>query len=546
MSTGDGAAAADTAKRCGASITKVPPASYGGPPQEIQRALAGALRRRRGGRIGTVSASGRTLKACAAVLERLAATDPATGPRVLDFDLSLDDPTTCLRLDAATLRALALVDDDSVLALLRGHAATAAGRKRLEAWLRRPLADVPTLKARQAAVAALVDDETARQGTRRALKHRSCADADRLAAAFARESIPLRDLVAAHALRERLVSCAAALDGDGLRDVKQAVGRAAKSLEKLALLVEEVVDVEALPRVSGVPVSRRDKTPSITQAAQGAHVPLRRARPSVLPPRRRRGRVARGRRRRRSDPVSLAKEAREARQDDAEAETRARRPAGPRAPRDEGRRRGGAEGLARDAARDAARRRGAVHDEGRRAARLGPARGVERVSVASAEILRECSKVAGTFRAPLRNAARLVGDVDALLALAECASQRAWTRPTVDGKALTIEGLRHPLVDEARLFFRVSAATDPRTGAGPTDRCGLRPLAMSSSCLASGAGALPRAAWPPATRQPTPAQEPWACKSTSAPTSCAPRTVSDYIPSDVKLGGDGPRTGAGS
>ena len=68
---------------------------------------------------------------------------------------------------------------------------------------------------------------------------------------------------------------------------------------------------------------------------------------------------------------------------------------------------------------------------------------------ASAEILRECSKVAGTFRAPLRNAARLVGDVDALLALAECASQRAWTRPTVDGKALTIEGLRHPLVDEA-------------------------------------------------------------------------------------------------
>jgi len=114
---------------------------------------------------------------------------------------------------------------------------------------------VPTLKARQAAVAALVDDETARQGTRRALKHRSCADADRLAAAFARESIPLRDLVAAHALRERLVSCATALDGDGLRDVKHAVGRAAKSLEKLALLVEEVVDVEALPRVSGVPVS---------------------------------------------------------------------------------------------------------------------------------------------------------------------------------------------------------------------------------------------------------------------------------------------------
>jgi hypothetical protein len=379
VSTGDGAAAADVAKRCGAAITKVPPASYGGPPQEIQRALA----ERCGGDAAEEAARSVppvALKACAAVLERLAATDPATGPRVLDFDLALDDPTTCLRLDAATLRALALVDDDSVLALLRGHAATAAGRKRLEAWLRRPLADVPTLKARQAAVASLVEDETARQGTRRALKHRSCADADRLAAAFARESIPLRDLVAAHALRERLVSCATALAGDGLRDVKQAVGRAAKSLEKLALLVEEVVDVEALPRVSGVPVSRRDETPSIAQAAQGADVPLRRARPSLVPPRRRRGRAARGSRRRRSDPVPLPEEAREARQDDAEAETRARRPAGSCFKSDQGRRRGGAEGLARDAARDAARRRGAVHDEGRRAARLGPAPGVERLS----------------------------------------------------------------------------------------------------------------------------------------------------------------------
>ena len=45
------------------------------------------------------------------------------------------------------------------------------------------------------------------------IRDSSCADADRLAAAFARESIPLRDLVAAHALRERLVSCAAALAG---------------------------------------------------------------------------------------------------------------------------------------------------------------------------------------------------------------------------------------------------------------------------------------------------------------------------------------------
>jgi hypothetical protein len=111
---------------------------------------------------------------------------------------------------------------------------------------------------------------------------------------------------------------------------------------------------------------------------------------------------------------------------------------------------------------------------------------------ASAEILRECSKVAGTFRAPLRNAARLVGDVDALLALAECASQRAWTRPTVDGKALTIEGLRHPLVDEAVFFPASLFSVFLIRRLCPTKTPSTRLYAMSSSCLASGAAPLPR------------------------------------------------------
>ncbi len=127
---------------------------------------------------------------------------------------------------------------------------------------------------------------------------------------------------------------------------------------------------------------------------------------------------------------------------------------------------------------------------------------------ASAEILRECSKVAGTFRAPLRNAARLVGDVDALLALAECASQRAWTRPTVDGKALTIEGLRHPLVDEAVFFpasFFLCLRSPSRPAACPAaylDGLSLWPRLRQASrpslwaaplrAFASGATPLPR------------------------------------------------------
>ena len=106
--------------------------------------------------------------------------------------------------------------------------------------------------------------------------------------------------------------------------------------------------------------------------------------------------------------------------------------------------------------------------------------------------LRTGSKVAGTFRAPLRNAARLVGDVDALLALAECASQRAWTRPTVDGKALTIEGLRHPLVDEAVFFPASLFSVFLIRRLCPTKTPSTRLYAMSSSCLASGAAPLPR------------------------------------------------------
>jgi hypothetical protein len=131
--------------------------------------------------------------------------------------------------------------------------------------------------------------------------------------------------------------------------------------------------------------------------------------------------------------------------------------------------------------------------------------------------LRTGSKVAGTFRAPLRNAARLVGDVDALLALAECASQRAWTRPTVDGKALTIEGLRHPLVDEA-VFFPASFFFVPSFSLAS---CGLprgvlgRPLAVAAPTAKPRAEPLggvlflpsrrvpprfPDQSWPPAAR----------------------------------------------
>ena len=269
----------------------------------------------------------------------------------------------------------------------------------------------------------------------------------------ARHAEQLSKLGAAHALRERLVSCAAALDGDGLRDVKQAVGRAAKSLEKLALLVEEVVDVEALPRLKvrttlcgalAQASSRRDA------AEDALHEAVAAAEATLFPSQKKPAKRSKTTPKLKLEP------------DDQRGHVLRVTKAGAAAVR-----------KASHVTLLATRRGGEVlfttKDVARRASELLEASNA--CHAASAEILRECSKVAGTFRAPLRNAARLVGDVDALLALAECASQRAWTRPTVDGKALTIEGLRHPLVDEAGSDYIPS---DLRLGGdGAKNRCWL-------------------------------------------------------------------------
>lgn len=443
VSTDDGIAAADVAGRCGASVSKIPPASFAG------RDTARSLVERCGGDAAAGKGVGPVaLKACAAVLERLA----ATAPGARDFDLSLEDPTACLQLDAATLRALALVGDDSVLSLLRGHAVTSAGKKRLEAYVRRPLRNAATLKARQAAVAALVGDQAARLGARQALKYR-CADADRLAASFARDVIPLRDLVAAHALRERLASCAAVLSGADLGSVAQAVARAAKSLEKLSLLVEEVVDVDALPKLRvrtslcsalAAVSSRRDAAEAALQDAvetceaslfPSAKKPAKRAKPQPklkLEPDDQRGHVLRVMK---SGASTIRK----------------------------------APGVTLLATRRGGEVLFTTKEVATCAAALQAAS--KSCSEAQAEILRECSRVAGTFRAPLRAAARLVGDVDALQALAECAAQRDWARPMLDGTSLKIEGLRHPLVDEVETNYIPSDLK--LGGAGAKNRCWL-------------------------------------------------------------------------
>ena len=451
VSTDDGTAAADVAGRCGASVSKILPASFGGggPGAGISRS---SLAERCGGDAAAETASGVgpvALKACAAILERLA----ATAPGARDFDLSLEDPTACLQLDAATLRALALVGDDSVLSLLRGHAVTSAGKKRLEAYVRRPLRDAATLKARQAAVAALVENQAARLGARQALKHRSCADADRLAASFARDVIPLRDLVAAHALRERLASCAAALSGDDLGAVAQAVGRAAKSLEKLSLLVEEVVDVDALPKLR-VRTSLCSALAAVSSERDAAEDALQDAvetcEASLFPSQKKPAK--------RAKPQPKLK----LELDDQRGHVLRVMKSGAATIRK-------APGVTLLATRRGGEVLFTTKEVATYAAALRAAS--DACGAAQAEILRECSRVAGTFRAPLRSAARLVGDVDALQALAECAAQRDWARPMIDGTSLKIEGLRHPLVDEVETNYIPS---DLKLGGdGAKNRCWL-------------------------------------------------------------------------
>lgn len=103
-------------------------------------------------------------------------------------------------LDRTTRRNLeltrTLIDNrrkGSLLSLL-DRAATSMGSRRLEEWVAYPLIDLARIRARQAAVAELVDDPDARSDLRAALKE--CADIERIGARIAQGTAHARDLAA--------------------------------------------------------------------------------------------------------------------------------------------------------------------------------------------------------------------------------------------------------------------------------------------------------------------------------------------------------------
>ncbi|AFK19726.2 DNA mismatch repair protein MutS [Haloferax mediterranei ATCC 33500] len=107
------------------------------------------------------------------------------------------DPREFLQLDATAIQSLELFDSrstraGSTLFSVLDETACALGRRRLEAWLRRPLVDREAIEARLDAVDALCDDALSRADLRDHLS--SVYDLERLVARVSRERANARDL----------------------------------------------------------------------------------------------------------------------------------------------------------------------------------------------------------------------------------------------------------------------------------------------------------------------------------------------------------------
>jgi DNA mismatch repair protein MutS len=107
------------------------------------------------------------------------------------------DPREFVRLDATALRSLELFESRGdragrTLMDVVDRTASALGRRRLEAWLRRPLLDRRRIQRRHGAVAALAERPLAREGLRDAL--RDTYDVERLVSRVSRGRANARDL----------------------------------------------------------------------------------------------------------------------------------------------------------------------------------------------------------------------------------------------------------------------------------------------------------------------------------------------------------------
>jgi len=182
-----------------------------------------------------------------AVGAALAYAEYAQGDAKLEYVTRITrfDPREFLQLDATAIRSLELFESrsaraGSTLFSVLDETACALGRRRLEAWLRRPLVDRDEIEARLDAVAALCDDALARTDLREHLS--SVYDLERLVARVSRERADARDLRSLKTTLDRVPEVREALAGtdsdllsdlrdslDELEDVRDLVGDAVVS-----------------------------------------------------------------------------------------------------------------------------------------------------------------------------------------------------------------------------------------------------------------------------------------------------------------------------
>ncbi|AKU07956.1 DNA mismatch repair protein MutS [Haloferax gibbonsii] len=179
-----------------------------------------------------------------AVGAALAYAEYAQGDSTLEYVTRVTrfDPREFLQLDATAIRSLELFESrsaraGSTLFSVLDETACALGRRRLEAWLRRPLVDRDEIEARLDAVDALCDGALARADLREHLS--SVYDLERLVARVSRERADARDLRSLKTTLDRVPKVREALAGTGsdlladlrdsldeLEDVRDLVGDA--------------------------------------------------------------------------------------------------------------------------------------------------------------------------------------------------------------------------------------------------------------------------------------------------------------------------------
>ncbi|MFC7097001.1 DNA mismatch repair protein MutS [Halobaculum marinum] len=150
------------------------------------------------------------------------------------------DPRRSLRLDATALRGLELfenhADSGRTLFDTLDETRSALGRRRLRAWLRRPLVDRERIDARHDAVAAFAERTLVREDVRDALS--AAYDLERLVGRISRGRATARDLRSLHDTLAAVPAVREALDGvDALAEVRAALD----PLDDLRELIDEAV-----------------------------------------------------------------------------------------------------------------------------------------------------------------------------------------------------------------------------------------------------------------------------------------------------------------